>query len=217
MSVPEKLDEYEMIEIQEGMKKADLEALTQKVLADTDEIKEFAVPQNPEVPDYSETVAALQKAKQTYLDSVTSLQQVTAPSDAFVIERLQSIDTILAIDAVTEDHDPNGKLNKQGGYIGCIYFSDEQVDKSKLYIDPSKNKDDVIDVGTIGGGAVEIFANVEDAEKRDVYLGSFDGTILSNGSHYIVGTCVVRTSEELTGTQQKELTEQITQALIEVK
>lgn len=60
---------------------------------------------------------------------------VTAPSDAFVMERLKRVDTILAMDAVIEDNNPNQQLNKQGGYIACIFFSDQQVDRSKLYID----------------------------------------------------------------------------------
>jgi len=142
------------------------------------------------------------------------LKQVTAPEDAFVMERLQGIETITAIDAVTEDHDPNNQLNKQGGYIGCIYFSDTQVDKSKLYIEDGK--DNVIDVGTIGGGAVEIFKTAKEAETRNAYLGGFDGTGFSSGSHYVIGTCIIRTSDNLTGTQQTELTEKITEALTRV-
>ena len=83
------------------------------------------------------------------------MKQVTAPTDEFVMERLQRIETITEIDAVSEDHDPNGMLNKQGGYIGCIYFEDSQVDRSQLYI--KDGEDNVIDIGTDGGGAIEIF------------------------------------------------------------
>ena len=77
------------------------------------------------------------------------MKQVTAPTEEFVMERLQRIETITKMDAVSEDHDPNGQLNKQGGYIGCIYFEDTQVDRSQLYIEDGK--DNVIDVGTDGG------------------------------------------------------------------
>lgn len=118
------------------------------------------------------------------------------------------------MDAVTEDHDPNGELGKQGGYIGRIYFRDSQVDQSQLYVDG--DPPNVIDVGTQGGGAIEIFSNVEDAEKRDAYLGGFDGTPFASESHYVVGTLLIRTSDELSGTKQLELTDKITEALIAV-
>ena len=131
------------------------------------------------------------------------------------MERLQRIETITAMDHVTEDHDPNGQLNKQGGYIGCIYFTDTQVDRSELYIEDGK--DNVIDIGTDGGGAIEIFATADEANVRNNYLAGFDGMgAFSSGSHYVEGTCIIRTSNYLNGTQQKELTEKITQALIAI-
>ena len=119
------------------------------------------------------------------------------------------------MDAVSEEHDPNGQLNKQGGYIGCIYFTDSQVNRSELYIEDGK--DNVIDVGTDGGGAIEIFATAEEAKVRDTYLAGFDGMgAFSSGSHYVEGTCIIRTSNYLSGTQQKDLTSKITEALITV-
>ena len=129
---------------------------------------------------------------------------IIAPSDDYVIERLKKIDTVTKVAAVTEEHDPNGQLHKPGGYIGCIYFEDSLVDKSKVY-----REGDVIDIGTEGGGAIEIFDSVDDANKRNSYLSTFDGGILSNGSHTVVGTCVVRISDHLTATQQRELTDTI--------
>ena len=132
-----------------------------------------------------------------------------APSDEFVMERLSLIGTITDMAPVTEDHDPNGQLGKQGGYIGCIYFQDSQVDRAANYI----TGDNVIDVGTEGGGAIEIFATKEEAAVRENYLASFDGTGFSSGSHKIVGTCLVRTSTHLTASQQNTLTDQIEQVL----
>ena len=122
---------------------------------------------------------------------------------------MKQIDTVTDIAAVTEEHDPNGQLHKPGGYIGCIYFEDSLVDKSKIY-----SQGDVIDIGTEGGGAIEIFENVNDANKRNSYLAAFDGGgMFSSGSHTVVGTCVVRTSDHLTSTQQKELTDSIISVL----
>ena len=80
----------------------------------------------------------------------------------------------------------------------------------------SRRKENVIDIGTDGGGAVEIFATPEEANVRNDYLASFDGGMFVSGSHYVEGTCLIRTSNYLNGTQQKELTAKITEALIAI-
>lgn len=49
------------------------------------------------------------------------------------------------------------------------------------------------------------YPNASDAEKRNDYLASFDGSIFASGSHTVVGTVLVRTSDELTASQQKAL------------
>ena len=64
-------------------------------------------------------------------------------------------------------------------------------------------------MGADGGGAVEVYANVDDAQERDAYLGAFDGGLLSSGSHVVVGTCVVRTSDLLTASQQQTMQDAI--------
>ena len=54
--------------------------------------------------------------------------------------------------------------------------------------------------------------------KRNEYLAAFDGAgILSSGSHSVVGTIVIRTSDKLTASQQKEMEENIYNSLIEIK
>lgn len=214
VSDPAAAEEFEILSVSDDMKTADLKALTERATTDIETVKAATVPDAPETPDYSEQIEAVKTAQKAFEDSIQGLKQVTAPSDEFVMERLQRVDTITMMDAVTEDHDPNGKLGKQGGYIGCVYFRDSQVDQSQLYVDGDPN--DVIDVGTDGGGALEIFSSVEDAQARDTYLAGFDGTMFVSGSHYIVGTILVRTSDELSGTKQQELTDKITQALIAV-
>lgn len=51
----------------------------------------------------------------------------------------------------------------------------------------------------------------------DGYLAGFDGLdAFSSGSHYVEGTCVIRTSNYVNETQQKELTQAVMQALIAV-
>lgn len=163
--------------------------------------------------DYSSQMSELGDKRRALEDSVAQMAQVTNPSEAFVVERLQAVPTITGMAAVTEDHDPNGNLNKSGGYTACVYFSESQVDRSKIYDDSG----DIIDVGTDGGGCIEVYATADEAEKRRAYLAGFDGTILANGSHSVVGTVLVRTSNYLTATQQNDLEKQIMDSLIELR
>jgi len=176
--------------------------------------------QNPEIPDpltapnYTTVTTALLDAQTAYERSVQIQKQVTAPSDDFVLERLKQIDSILSLAAVTASNDPNGLLGKEGGYIGCIYFSDSRVDKTELDLKPGQY--DVISMGTIGGGAIEIYATIEEAEARNDYLSTYDETELDPGSHIVIGTMVIRTSSKLTDDQQTDLTNQIVACLTEL-
>lgn len=161
--------------------------------------------------DYSDQISSL-KEKQTALENgIKQFEQVTAPTEKFIVERLQGLPTITGISAVTEDNDPNGKLNKSGGYTSTVYFADSQVDQEKAI------GETIIDKGVSGGGGVEVYSTVEDAEKRNTYLAAFDGGILSSGSHHVVGTVLVRTSDTLTATQQSDLEKQIIDKLIELR
>lgn len=130
-----------------------------------------------------------------------------APSEAAVIECLEKVPGIFEIEAVTEENDPNGLLNKAGGYVACVYFSYVLVDEDELY------GDSLIDRGTDAGGCIEVYADKKDAKKRDEYLATFDGSPLSPGSHTVVGTVVVRTSNLLTASQQRFLESNVIAAL----
>ncbi len=210
----EVIEPAEILTVSEDAKSSDLKTLTQTAETGAEEIAQRELPPQLDLPDYSETISAITDAQKQYEDSIQSNKQITAPTDEFVMERLQRIDTITEMAPVTEDRDPNGQLNKQGGYIGCIYFADSQVDRSQLYIEGDGSP---LDVCNDGGGTIEIFPNKQDAEKRNDYLATFDSDgFLKVGLHYVVGTCVVRTSDYLTGTQQKELTQKITEALIAI-
>ncbi len=165
------------------------------------------------IPDYTAQIAALQTAQLELESSIRQYKQVTNPSEAFVIERITGLEGIALIEAATEDNDPNGKLHKPGGYTAAVYFFYDQV------TDPyalSKGSTPVIR-GTDGGGCLEVYATKEDAEQRNTYLGSFDGTVFSSGSHTICGTILVRTSDTLNATQQQELEALIIAALIELR
>lgn len=162
--------------------------------------------------DYSSVINAISEKQTAYQNSVLQMKQITNPNEDFVIQRLKGIPNISGYQAVTEDHDPNGNLNKQGGYTSTVYFSTPLIDQSSVY------GNDIVDKGTECGGAIEVYASEEDAEKRDSYLASFDGAgMLNSGSHKVLGTIVIRTSTQLTATQQNEFTNNITNKLLELK
>ncbi|MFU2222606.1 EbhA [Streptococcus pluranimalium] len=162
--------------------------------------------------DYSAEKKAIEDNTKIYQMSVTQLKQITNPSQAFIEDRLKEIDTIQEVQSVTETNDPNGQLNKQGGYTASVYFSDEQVTESVF-------GNDLVDKGTEAGGNIEVYKTKDEAEKRNVYLSAFDGGqgFLDPGSHYVYGTVIIRTSRHLTASQQNALTKKIYEKLIEIK
>lgn len=65
---------------------------------------------------------------------------------------------------------------------------------------------------------IEVYRNTKDANARNAYLSVFDSAgFLNSGSHMVSGTCVIRTSKDLTATQQNTLTQQVVNALAEVR
>ena len=162
--------------------------------------------------DYSGVLDSLSSAKRELQDSIAQLKQVTNPSEAFVVGRITGLANVVGVEAATETNDPNGNLGKAGGYTAAVYFSSDLVDQSDVY--PSEGYTGIVAVGTDGGGCVEVYATADDAAKRNDYLAAFDGSILSSGSHEVLGTCVIRTSDKLTASQQQAMTAEIRDALI---
>ena len=169
--------------------------------------KELSVP-----VDYSDELTALTTAYTNLENSKKQYKQVVNPSEEFVMQRILTVDDVVDARAVTEDQDPNGNLHKAGGYTSTVYFESKNVDQSDIYIS-GEYSDVLIDKGTDAGGAIEVYENVEDAEKRRDYLATYDGTIYANGTHTVIGTVLVRTSNKLTATQQKELEQKVIDAL----
>lgn len=139
------------------------------------------------------------------------VNQITVPSEEWIEERLGEISYITKAEAVTKDHDPNGLLGKEGGYVACIYFAVGGIDARSI---PGDN---IIDKGTDAGGAIEIYDSGEYALNRCDYLSQFDGTILYSGSYTAVGTMVIRTSYKLNDKQQVVLTDSIISKLTQLK
>lgn len=64
----------------------------------------------------------------------------------------------------------------------------------------------------------EAFKTVKDVKAREAYLAGLDGAgALVLGNHKVVSTLVVRTSNLLTATQQKDLEKRIIDALIRLE
>ena len=82
--------------------------------------------------DYSSVINAISEKQTAYQNSVLQMKQITNPNEDFVIQRLKGIPNISGYQAVTEDHDPNGNLNKQGGYTSTVYFSTPLIDQSSI-------------------------------------------------------------------------------------
>lgn len=158
---------------------------------------------------FDDKTQALKDAETALSNSIEQRKLVTAPSEAFVIERLRGIDGIGEIAALTEETDNNGLLGKAGTYYAKIDFASPWIkDPYSIYSGRS-----VAENSTSGGGSVEVFETEELAQKRNDYLAVFDGGWLSSGSRKILGTLVVRTSNELTASQQKQLEANIIAAL----
>lgn len=160
------------------------------------------------IPNYDLIIENLSVLSKELEDSYSIEKQITTPAEDWVITRLGRVPEIANIAPVTEDHDPNGNLNKAGGYTSTVYFGSTLLGTEGL------TGSALIDKGTDAGGAIETYSTVEDAESRDSYLGALDGGIFTSGSHMVLGTMVVRTSNDLKASQQQTLTNSIVNAMI---
>lgn len=211
----EKISTYDLITMPNDLQSEGYVAYCEAIAEQIEAIKAQKIPELLEIPDHSNLIVELETASNNYLSSVQSLKQITAPEEDFVVDRLKRIDYIVGLAAVTKGHDPNKLLGTEGGYISCLYFSDSRIDKTKLDIPAGKNN--VIDIGTVGGGSIEVYSSAEDAISRNEYLSSFDGTTLDPGAHIVIGTLVIRVSSEQTAEQQEEMTNQIISVLTSIE
>ena len=168
--------------------------------------------------EYKTLIDDVTEKEKNVKNSVKQFKQLSNPTSDFVLDRLKDVSLITGLSAITEETDPYGDLNKEKSYSGMIYFTSSLVNQDDVYISPTDSYGDIIvDKGTDGGGCIEIFTTVEDAERRNECLGSFDGTIFSSGKHVVLGTLVVRTSDLLPLSKQTELETAVINALIELK
>lgn len=161
--------------------------------------------------DYSDVLSNLLEKQSALERSIKQYELVNAPAEAYIIECLKKAPNVIDISAVTEDNDPNGHLNKAGGYTAQVYFSSDLINQNEI------DGITVIDKGTDCGGSIEVYSTAEEANARNAYLASFDGGIFASGSHTVIGTVLVRTSDKLTASQQKEMEGNIIAIMTEIK
>ncbi|MBQ6441503.1 MAG: zinc ribbon domain-containing protein [Lachnospiraceae bacterium] len=192
--------------------KSDIEAATAALVSDDEINNQLAQKATTEmdslsIPDYTDCLNTLAAQSKDLEDSYAIQKQITAPAEDWVITRLGQVSDIANIAPVTEEHDPNGNLNKPGGYTSTVYFGTSLLGTENL------TGDALIEEGTTAGGAIETYATEEDAQSRNSYLGGFDGSILASGSHTVLGTMLIRTSNDLKASQQETLTNAIVEAM----
>ena len=161
--------------------------------------------------NFEEVKGKLQEAYNNLDTSIKQYKLVNHPNETYVIQCLQNVPNVKDISAVTEDNDPNGQLNKAGGYTAQVCFSSDLIDQSSI------DGNTVIEKGTDCGGSIEVYKTEEEANKRNDYLGAFDGGIFASGSHTVYGTKIIRTSDKLTASQQKQLENDILNSLTTIK
>ncbi|MCI1986421.1 MAG: EbhA [Lactobacillus sp.] len=157
--------------------------------------------------NYDQNITTLNAAITSYRASIQQRKLVTHPTQSFVVSRLVKVPTITGNQAATDANDPNASLNKAGSYTAAIFFASSMVTEDV----PGT---DILDKGTDAGGCIEVYKTSADANARDRYLKSFDGAgALNSGSHDVIGTVIIRTSANLTASQQQTLTTNIRTAL----
>ena len=155
-------------------------------------------------------VASVHAMAKELAAEIPILNALRNPSEDWVAEKLEGVDGVAQIEAVTDANDPNGMLGKDGGYTSCTYFTTGLLGKGVVKGDSPVQK------GVDGGGAIEVYANLEDARARCEYLAGFDNTILYSGSYALVGTMVIRTSCLLDDNAQYTLTNNIVNSMTNV-
>ena len=161
--------------------------------------------------DYTDALAKLDIADKALDKSIKQYVLVNNPKESYIIECLGKVTNVVSISAVNEGNDPNGNLNKVGGYTAQVYFSSDLVNQNSV------SGTTVIEKGTRCGGSIEVYSTLEDVKKRNEYLAKYDGGILASGSHMVIGTCLVRLSDKLTASQQTEMEKNIIKILTYVE
>ncbi len=158
--------------------------------------------------DYTEIVKLLEEKYNDFDKSIKQYKLVDNPTEKYLLSRLKNVKGIFNITAYTEETDVDKRLNKSKWYYSKIAFQHKDVKNSAIEYGFS-----IEEIGNPAGGCVEAFKTVEDAQRRNNELKSLEGTVRRPGSHKVIGTILIRTSDDLSATKQKELETAIIEAL----
>lgn len=113
----------------------------------------------------------------------TSVAQVPATPAAGAIARGMGLSGVVVYTATT---DPNHLLGRQGEYTSKASWAGYANDNAS------------------GGGSIEVFANVADAQARLTYLQAFKPPF-GDGYDYLAGTALLRLSADYTPGQAQTI------------
>ncbi len=139
--------------------------------------------------------------------------------DRALVEQFRGIPTSNINDQMNRLYNTNGSIRPMNNVplLGTAFTVKAPLGDNMMFhraLDLAQPGDVIV---VDGGGCVEVYETVEYAEARNAYLAKFDGTFIASGSHTVCGTSVVRTSNNLTATQQQELEAAIIDALMDVR
>ena len=176
----------------EGVEIPKMKSSVEDIEAQTEELKSI---------DLSQEKDSLEKAMTKFENSQKKYALVDNPSRDYILSCVGRVKGLDEIAYFTEKTDPTKSIGKSGQYYEKIVFHSVKVDDygydNKLLT--------LEEIGNPAGGCVEAYRTAEDAERRNGQLKDMEGTISAPGSHKVVGTLVIRTSDDLTVSQQKKL------------
>lgn len=124
--------------------------------------------------------------------------------DTTLADIKSEVPTVTESYVYSETRDPNGNLGKVGFYTSGANFCDSRTEVNPAEDDPS---------GAFGadcGGAIEVYANTDDAAKRMEYFKQFEGNaMLSPGASEQIDHIVIRASSKLSASEQTALLQTI--------
>ena len=158
--------------------------------------------------DYSSIIQGKDDLLKRLKEDSENYLLVKNPTPEYVISCLSKLKMITEIEEATEEVDPNGGLSKENGYTSNIFFKISWI-KDEAYKDKTP-----LEIGSMGGGCIEIYRNETDAGRRNSDLVLSRMMNPNQGEYLIMGTVIIRLSDKLEKLQGKILMEQIQAVLI---
>ncbi len=158
--------------------------------------------------DLTADLDKLKASEKALSDSMKQYQLVNQPSAEYVSKCMQRIGYIDNIAILTEETDDTNNLGKAGWYTGKVVFHSTNVEHTGY----DNGYTTLEAIGNPAGGCVEIFASEEDANRRNEELKGMEGTVRNPGAHQVIGTIVIRASQDQkTSTMEQQIVDMKTE------